>query len=212
MRRKTTARCRPDEGFTLVETILAMGLMAVVLSSVFGAMTLLSGQSTSMEQQAQAIDELQLAEQSIVRYVHAAACAAPGTPTCLFTTATATELKFTADINGSAPAVDVKIVPASHTLTLSYNGGPAQVLLTNLDSASAFTIPVVPWTAGSPSTTYQYDTRVGISLTLDTPSVAAKKFQTTVVDPNIEAWNMEANCQQAWLQNPQASWAGALPC
>ena len=158
-----------------------------------------------MEQKAQAINELQLAEQSVVRYVHAAACATPATPTCLFTTATATELKFTADVNGATPVVDIKIIPASHELTLSYNGNAAQVLLTNLDSSSAFTVPVVPWTAGSPSTTYQYDTRVGVSLTLDSPNVASTKFKTTVVDPNIEAWNMEANCQEAWLQDPESS-------
>ena len=95
-----------EQGMTLVETVLAMFLMTLVFTTVATSVNLLAGTSNSLGQQARAIDQLQLAEQTIVRDVHAATCASALTiPTCLLTVANADELEFTADLNGGTQTV-----------------------------------------------------------------------------------------------------------
>lgn len=199
---------RGEKGFTLIEMVIAMAIMSIVLACVAEGVETMAGTSTSMAQETQAIDTLQLAEQDIVRYVHAADCAAPNIPTCEFTVATATELEFTADINGQTPTVEF-LITNNNTLTWSINGQAATVLVSYLDGTSAFTETAPSWTVGSPAVTYQYTTLIGVTLVYDSPTVSAKAVKTTVSDPTIVAWNMENDCQSAWNQDPGA---GADPC
>jgi type II secretory pathway pseudopilin PulG len=193
-----------EQGMTLVETVLAMLLMTLVFTTVATSVNLLAGTSNSLGQQARAIDQLQLAEQTIVRDVHAATCATALTiPTCLLTVANADELEFTADLNGGTQTVEFLINTTTDNLTVSKNGGNPVTIATTLNpTASSFNALTATWTVGSPSVTYSYQTMVQVTLVKDSPAVSAHAGVTTVSDPSIEVWNIEDSCQSAWQQDP----------
>ncbi|MGA2036080.1 MAG: prepilin-type N-terminal cleavage/methylation domain-containing protein, partial [Acidimicrobiales bacterium] len=63
---------RGDDGVTLVELVIAMAIFALVIVSVDSSVTVLNSRANGLSQSAQAIDQLQIAEETIARDVHAA--------------------------------------------------------------------------------------------------------------------------------------------
>lgn len=63
---------RSENGFTLTEVLIALAIFSLVVISVDGSVTVLSKQAIGLSQSSQAIDQLQVAEQTVVRDVHAA--------------------------------------------------------------------------------------------------------------------------------------------
>jgi hypothetical protein len=214
---------------TLVEVVLAMGLMAVVITSVGTAVRLLSKQSTIMTEGTVSIDQLQVAEQTIVRYIHAAAPVGNATtPWCNGSSPSATpsaELKFTARINGGTTAYDIKINGGELTVASAANCaalGSGATLVANLTASSIFTEAGCPSTTGCPAlpatptatwnggsgATYSYYPALGVSLTISGPN----GVNTTVADENVDLWNVEDACQASWQIDPQTSPAMKDPC
>jgi type II secretory pathway pseudopilin PulG len=198
-----TRMARGEEGITLVEVLIAMAIFALVVVSVDASVTVLNGRANGMSQSNQAIDQLQVAEQTIVRDVHAANswCTPVPNPTygcATFTqTPSATDLKFTANMDGATPTVEFQITGGS--LTMKKNNGAAMTLLSNLDPTSAFIIPTSQTTPPLPvvgNTTYY--TSIGVTLTMDSPRVGASQMtKTTVADSTVEVWNVEYACSTA---------------
>ncbi len=208
---KSFTRAWREDGFTLVELVIAMAIFALVIVSVDASVTVLNGRANGMSQSTQAIDQLQVAEQTIVRDVHAAnswctpvptplyGCAA--TPTATPTGAPNPDLIFTANLNGATPTIEFKLVPGasgSQTLTMSKNAGAPVTLLSNLDPSSTFTVPNPVQVVAPNGTTYSYYTSIGVTLTMDSPRVGAPRVtKTTLADNTIEVWNVEYACSAA---------------
>ncbi len=183
---------------------------------------LIVNQSTAIAQSTQAIEQLQTAEQTIVRYIHAATTWCSGQSF----TAPETQLEFVASINGSTPSFEINI--ASNQLTVAENTSGActftspQMLVSGLDPGTSgahgsyFTIRAnTPWTGGahSPAVTYQFYTAVQVNLTVDSARrTIPSQIQTTVGD-NVEIWNQEYSCQTDWVNDPPANLSGwTNPC
>jgi type II secretory pathway pseudopilin PulG len=194
---------RGEEGITLVEVLIAMVIFALVVVSVDASVTVLNGRANGMSQSNQAIDQLQVAEQTIVRDVHAANSWCTPVPNPAYGCATflqapsATDLKFTANLDGATSTIEFQVTGSS--LTMRKNLGAPVTLLSNLDPTSAFIIPTTQTTPPLPvvgNTTYY--TFIGVTLTMDSPRVGAPRVtQTTVADPTIEVWNVEYACSAA---------------
>ena len=193
---------------TLVETVLSMVLLMIGMGAASVGVGTLTSQSARLSQMTQAIDQLQLAQQTVVQDLHAATCVAPTIPTCVFLLAGSTELKFTADLKGAIPTIDLKI--SSNTLTMSKNGGSVTTLATNLDGASKFVVnpPTAgsptpgQWSIASPATSFTYDTVVQVLLVKDSPKVSANALKTTAADPTVVLWNILYDCEAALQQDP----------
>lgn len=202
-----------EGGTTLVEMVIATAVMLVVIAAVGTAVTQLAGDTGTMTRSAQAIDDLQIAEQAIVKDIHAATawCATPSS----------TELEFMAGLAGSSEAYAINIT-STNELTLataascsSLGSAPAQVLLTNVDSAattpvserSGFSQPNGPSAVTEAGSDY-YDS-ISVTLTVDNPSVGAYNVvRTTVGDPEVMIWNTDEQCQLAWQEDE----VGDDPC
>ena len=214
----------PEAGMTLVEMVIAMGILTVFMGMASVTVEVIVNQSTSMAQSTQAIDQLQLGEENIVRDIHAATawCAAQSF------VAPETDLQFTASVNGAvpAPAFDIKITNNQLEIAENTTGACSwttySTLVYNLDPsttgahASAFTIQVnTPWTGGAhtPGVTYQFYTSVTVSLTVDTPKPGASRVHYTSLGDVAEIWNQEYACQTAWANDPPTVITGWInPC
>lgn len=197
-----------------------MLIMSIVIIVVDTSVGVLNSKSNTLSQSDQAIDQLQVAEQTVVRDVHAATswCSppvgvTPSAPCTTFTqTPTATELKFNAVLDSSTwsspTSFDIKLntmSDGSRQLTVSKNGGSAVVLASNLDPTSAFTIPnPVQVTVGTQQ--WSYYNYLGVTLIMDSPRYGARyTTKTTTADQQVEAWNVEYACTAA-------KGTGATPC
>lgn len=201
---------RSEDGLGLVEVMVAMAIFGIVIATVYVSLSMIVARTSGVAGATTAMDQLQLAEQTVVQAVHAAdswcepqapapayGCAAA--PTAAPTTH---ELAFTADVAGAEIAYTFTIDPAAHTLTMQ-KGSTTSILLTNLDPASAFSPQSKDVVAGG--TTYTFYNQVGISLTVDSPRVGAPQVtRTTAADSSVEVWNVEYACN-AQLQLAQAS-------
>jgi prepilin-type N-terminal cleavage/methylation domain-containing protein len=195
---------RGDDGVTLVELVIAMAIFALVVISVDSSVTVLNGRANGLSRSNQAIDQLQIAEETITRDVHAANswCTPlpnPANGCGAFTRApTTTDLYFTSSINGATPTIEFKLVTAtgSKSLTMSTNLGAPVTLLSNLDPSSTFTVQNQPVVYQAPNgTTYDFYTSVGVVLTMDSPIAnSALVTKTTLADTTIQVWNVEYAC------------------
>lgn len=210
---------RTDAGMTLIEVAIATAIMLIVISAVAGSMLVMTSNVSTMAQTTDAINQQQVAEQTVVRDLHAA--------TSWCKTPTSSELEFAATLSGSTGAYDFKI--ASNKLTLgtatncngTFSANPT-VLLANVDTSSStpvsqqsgfFSWPSASSAPSSPTAVTvngtSYYTSLGVILTVDSPSVtAAHPKRTTVSDSVIEIWNTEQQCQTAWVDDP----VGSDPC
>ncbi|HTV11210.1 MAG TPA: hypothetical protein VME20_05040 [Acidimicrobiales bacterium] len=204
---------RDEQGTTLVELVIATAIMLMVIASIATAVQLLTKSASAMGQSTQAIDNLQVAEQDVVRDIHASTgwCSAYAPPTT-------TELGFTANIEGGAAAYLISITSgnqltvATATSCAGLATAKSQALLSNVDSAattpssqrSGFSQPNGPASVTVNGTQY-WDT-LAVTLTVDSPSVSATNpVRTTVSDPVVEIWNAEEQCQNQWITSAQAS-------
>jgi len=199
-----------DAGTTLVELVIATAILLVVIATVGIGVTLISSSTSAMAEEDQAIDQLQVAEQAVVRDVHAATkwCNAPS----------ASQLEFEANLDATSVAIDVAL-SAGGELTIAQTSSctaawPApDELAANVDpSVSGFSLPggprAVTWTAGS--STYSYITSISVNFTMDSPRTGAPhEIRTTVADPVVEIWNAELACQSNWAASPGG---GSDPC
>lgn len=189
---------RDERGVGLVELMVALAIFAMVIVAVDVSLTIVTARSDGMAQSTTAIDQLQTAEQTVVQDVHAANSWCDPVPTPAYGCAsftqipTATSLDFSAEVDGATNTYDFVINTTSHQLTLSENGANAEILLTNLDPSPTLTGFTVNSTTRSGTTYY---TSVGISLTVDSPTVGAPRItRTTAADSQVEAWNVEYAC------------------
>jgi len=163
---------------------------------------MINRQSVSMAGSNQAIDDLQVAEESVVQDLHAATSwySASGC-TGATTNPTSTPLYFTADLYGATPCIAITLSSGTITVT-STSGGKThvQASVSNLDSTSAIT-PGGTVGAGSPA--QSFTDRFSVVLTMDSPRPGAPhETQTTVSDPTVIAFNVEFACQAAWAISP----------
>jgi len=201
---------RDERGIGLVELAVAMAITAILISVVASSMMVVSGQTSSLSRQTQAIDELQTAEQTIVREIHAAVtwCSTP----------TTSQLSFSADLPGTAsPVFDLNLSSGELTVATATSCPPggtwsaSSTLASGLSSASAFSIPPgASWTGTVTGNSYSFWTSVGVTLTIDTPAPGGVgSVKTTVADPSVQVWNQLYTCQKAWQQDPGN---GVEPC
>lgn len=234
-------RSDDQRGMTLLETVLAMALMGVVFTSVGVGVTTISRQMSSLTAQTQAIDELQVAQQAIVKEMHAAyvppALSAPwcysyvlaGTTVYAPSATPSTELKFIAQVNGSTVAYDIKI--AGSTLTVATSASPglcagpwstAQTLLTNVDASSGFFLAGCTTNTGcaalptAPPVNWTGGSGATYSfypsLGVNLTVDGTNNVKTTQSDSTVDVWNVEETCQADWNSDPQTSPAISDPC
>lgn len=204
---------------SLVEVLVAMLIMSIVIIVVDTSVGVLNSKSNTLSQSDQAIDQLQVAEQTVVRDVHAATswCSppvgvTPSTPCTAFTqTPTSSELKFNAVLDSSTwsspTSFDIKLntmSDGSEQLAITKNS-TTTVLASNLDPINTkFTWNSVPVTTGGQQWTYY--NYIGITLTMDSPRYGAPQVtKTTTADQQVEVWNVEYACTAA-------KGSGATPC
>jgi prepilin-type N-terminal cleavage/methylation domain-containing protein len=212
-----------ESGMSLIEVMISMLLLSIVIVSVDASVTVVQEHEVQVNDQTQALDNLQMAQQAISRDIHAATTpwttpavptSAPGSPV------TATTLSFTAALGSATtqPVVNISLNTTTHVLTVTCTGvgcsktaGAATVVtqaqVSNIDSSSLFTLTTqeVSTTVGSVSTNAFFYTAVSSKLVLDTPKVGAHRvFQTTLTNPNMVTNNIEYDCQDA-LNNTGAS-------
>jgi Tfp pilus assembly protein PilE len=207
---------------TLIEIVIATAILGVFITMASASIEVIMNQSTSLAQSAQAIDELQTAEQTAVRDIHAATAWCAGQSF----TAPETQLQFVAAVNGSTPSFEITIANDQLTLAENTTGTcswtSSQILVTGLDPATSglhgsyFTIRAnTSWTGGahSPAVTYRFYTAVQVTLTVDSARrTIPSQIQTTIGD-NVEIWNQEYSCQTDWVTDPPANLTGwTNPC
>jgi prepilin-type N-terminal cleavage/methylation domain-containing protein len=203
---------KDESGLSLIELMIATALMAILMATVATAILETTGQTSSMSRQTQAIDQLQIAEQEVVRDIHAATtwCATP----------TSSQLSFVASLPNT-PVLQLTIGSGELTVaTGTYNktqqtcgswSTPASALVSNLDATSAFTVSSpASWTGTVLGKTYDYWPTIGVNLTVDTVGAhSGSVVKTTTADPTVEVWNQEYACQSSWQQDPGS---GTEPC
>lgn len=182
--------------------MIAMVIFAMVIAAVDVSLSIITERTTGATETAQAVDQLQVAEQTVVQAVHAAdswctPVPSPAYGCAAFTSPpTATSLDFTAKLDGTTATYVFTLSAVDHVLTESKDGGTPVTLLTNVDPSSGFT--VVSHTEANGTTYY---TAIGIDLTVDSPSVTAPRpVRTTAADSSVEAWNVEFACS-AWVES-----------
>ena len=208
---------RDESGVTLIEVTLATLLLALVITPVDIAITVLQRHQVEVNDRTQALDNLQIAQQAITRDIHAATTTwtTPALPTSLPSQpVTATSLAFAASLGGGTPTISIALNTSTHYLTVTCTGvgcSPnatsstvmTQAQIGNIDSSTLFTLTTKEVSNGG--NTFYY-TAVSSSLVLDTPKVGAHQvFQTTLADPNIVVNNAEYACQQALSQGATGS-------
>ncbi|HUI02420.1 MAG TPA: hypothetical protein VLZ77_02680 [Acidimicrobiales bacterium] len=103
---------RADVGYTLVETILTCAVISVVLVAAFPTVPLFFGQSTSVQNTYQSLDQLVLASEVVTRYIHEAVDPSPAAGTSPFASASANAVTFYAN-TGNANGPDKVVVQVS---------------------------------------------------------------------------------------------------
>jgi Tfp pilus assembly protein PilV len=203
---------RDEQGVSLVEVLLAMVVFALVIVSVDASVSALSGRSNDLSQSNQAIDQLQVVEQTLVTDLHAASLTNTASPpasgpgfyqssscssSAIVTSAgqlslsSTNPISFYVNLNGSKPCVGISMSSTSHSLTIAESGSNLMTIY-NLDSSSSLTV-----TCTSASGAL-YCTSAAVNLTQDTPRVGAPKVRTTTLsDPQVEVWNQEYACEAA---------------
>jgi len=194
-------RARGEAGVTLVEMLISLVIFSLVIVSVDGSVTMLSSRSNGLSQSSQSINQLQVAEQTLVQAVHAANSWCEPVPIpaygCVTATAapntTANTLTFTATMSGST-TTSYQFQITGNSLVMTKNG-TTSTLVSNLDPSSSKTgFTATSVTVGS--TTYWND--ISVILTMDSPRVgAAHVTSTTVADSDVEVWNVEYACSIA---------------
>jgi prepilin-type N-terminal cleavage/methylation domain-containing protein len=211
---------RPEDGMTLVELAISLVLLSIVIVSADAGVTLLTDQSTSLVSQTKVLDQLQLAQQSVVRDIHALTswCATP----------TSAQLEFVADIDGGTPSFEIAVSTATGDLTLAENPAGAcswtaaetQTLATGLETSappdgSGF-VPLpaggATWTGASgqvypPGGGTPYFDDVGVYLA----APSGKNSTTRISDPAVEVWNQRYLCESSWTDDPPTG-GGTSPC
>jgi hypothetical protein len=180
-----------------------MVVFSLVIVSVDATITMVSARTTGLSESTQAIDQLQIAEETITRDVH--------TVYTWSSAPTASSLDFTASLNNGSPTVAITLTgTTSKTLTIVTNGATTQTL-TNLDPASTFTVNTsASWTSSGGTSEGPFYYSVGVTLTMDSPRVSAPRpTKTTVSDPTIIVNNVEYQCASAWSSAPGT---GSSPC
>jgi Tfp pilus assembly protein PilV len=209
----------PEAGMSLVEIAVAMVVFGLVIGSVGMSVTVLNGRSNGMSQSNQSIDQLQVAEQLIVRDLHAAKASAwYSTTACTGTASTSLPSTGTSTPVPSYPFSFVVALPhspcvevnlASNQLTVITAGG-GQTVVSNLTSSSALTPDQVTWTPtdGKPTETFTISTSV--VLTTESPRLnAPHEVSTTISDPEVVVFNGVYACETYWTNNPGS---GTSPC
>ncbi len=146
--RSGNAPAREEGGWSLVELMLAMALLAVAITAVEVTINAVSNEQVVVNGEFSALDSAQVAEETVSRDAHAAM--APSATATAFTVATSTHATFTASLG------DVN--------------GPTQVdiLVTPVGSLATLTVTVTPATAGtSPNYTYTGKPEVHVTTSLD---------------------------------------------
>lgn len=181
-------RYRGDESaFTVAELTVAMTVLLLVITAVGITLAVVQEHQAQLVASTQSIDALQVAEQTVVRDVHAAMG---------FSMASSTELTFEAALDNATPTVDILLSNTAHTLTVTTTSpSSTEVLLRNVDPSSAFAVDrtCTVTLPGSPSpTSTTYDTDIGVTLTQDSPSVTAvRPTKTTVSASDVQAFNVQ---------------------
>ena len=103
---------RAQEGYTLVETILTVAVISVVLAAAFPTVPLFFGESTSVQNTYQSLDQLVLASEVVTRYIHEAVDPSPSNGTAPFLSASANAVTFYAN-TGNANGPDKVVVQVS---------------------------------------------------------------------------------------------------
>jgi type II secretory pathway pseudopilin PulG len=174
---------------TLIEVMIGMALFSVVVATVDAGVNVVSSQQNQMTAQTEAVDQLQSAEETLTRDLHAAS-SWQGPPT-------ATSLSFvaslpTASSPTNAPTINATISEYSLTVTSTVNALTTQVAkVDKLDAAySGFT----PWdcrTVNLAGNTVDYYVAVSVKLTIDAPKYgAAPGPRTSVTDSHVQVWNV----------------------
>jgi prepilin-type N-terminal cleavage/methylation domain-containing protein len=188
-----------EGGFSLVELMIAMVLFVIVVASVNASVGVLTARSSDLSESSQAINQLQIADQTLVTDLHASTgfytSSCSGTLISNFTVPTNySKIYFTVDLDGSTPCVVVTL--SNNTLTVT-NGSANSVTVSNLDSTSSISVSCT--TDGSST----YCTSADVTLKLDSPRAGAPHAkQTILADPSVGIWNQEYACELA----------GAMPC
>ena len=177
---------RGESGMTLIEVTLATLLLALVVTPVDIAITVLQRHQVQVNNRTQALDNLQIAQEAITRDIHAAnnTWTSPALPTSMPSTAvTATSLAFTASLGGGNPTISIALNTSTLALTVTCTGvgcrpgsssatAITQAQVQNIDSSSLFTLTTKEVSNGRGNTFYF--TAVSSSLVLDTPKVGKR--------------------------------------
>ena len=222
-RKRATAQ-QPDSGMTLIEMMIAVTILSVFVAMASVSVELIMNQSTGLAQSTQAIETLQLAQQSVVKDLHGLVSWCGGQSFA----SPETDLQFVSNINGVAtpPAFDIKIsgttLQVAENTTGTCTWATYSTVLYKLDPAttgahgSYFSIKQnTSWTGGghNPALVYQFDSSVYVQLSVDGPANGSRAVAKTTVAENVELWNQEYSCQNAWANDPPANLTGWTdPC
>ena len=199
---------------SVIEVMISALLMSICLVTVDASVSIMISHQTQVTQRTEALDSLQIAQQAITRDVHAATdtWTTPALPTSLPSQpVTATNLAFTANLEGGTPTINITLSTSTHSLTVTCTGlgchtGATstsvytQAQIQNVDSSSLFTLTTkeISATNNSVTTNAFYYTAVASNLSVDSPRVGANNaYKTTLADPNIVTNNAEYACQTA---------------
>ena len=100
---------RLQEGFTLIETLLTVLIMAIVLAVAFPTVPLFFGEQTSIQNTFSAVDQLVIASETITRFVHEGVDAWAATPASPFVSASANAVTFTSNTGNALGPQEVVI-------------------------------------------------------------------------------------------------------
>lgn len=113
MRSLRRVGARGEEGFTLIETMLTVAIMAIVLACAFPTVPLFFGEQTAIQNTFGAVDQLVLASETVTRFVHEGVDNSPGGLASPFVSASSNAVTFTAN-TGIAGVPEEVVVQVSN--------------------------------------------------------------------------------------------------
>jgi prepilin-type N-terminal cleavage/methylation domain-containing protein len=130
-------------GFTLVELMITVALLAVVLGVVFDSLIQMQSSESFQEDRSTSLDSMRLTLNQMTRDLRQAASINEAT-------ATTSHLEFTTyKLNEATPTTeDVTYNATGTTLTRKVDNGVARPVITNLQSTNLFTYTPAPMTTG----------------------------------------------------------------
>lgn len=134
MRRRTSDS--REAGFTLVETALTVGLIAVVIAAAFPVTSVFFREANTVQNTYGAVDQLVLASEVVTRYIHEAVDPSPTSSTYPFLSASSNGVTFYADTGLSTGPEEVIVTVAPGT-------GGSRTLEAQIKSPNAGTCPGV---------------------------------------------------------------------